>query len=141
MMVSSDTSDLSILTASNMEDESKYGQMAPYYENLFRPLPRSEHDEFLDRFWFWGFPAFMAGAGMCATNWFLRRPMLSGIQRHIIAMSGAAVFGEGFRRFTGYYSSERDAALRHYIMLHPEDFPEPERRKYRDVLETWTPVR
>ncbi|KAH9374119.1 hypothetical protein HPB48_005388 [Haemaphysalis longicornis] len=125
-------SDLSILTASNMEGESKYGQMAPYYENLFRPLPRTEHDEFLDRFWFWGFPGFSFGVAMCVGNWFMRKPVLSGIQKHIFAMAVGVAFGEGFRRFTGYLSSERDASVRHYIMLHPEDFPEPGKTRWAD---------
>ena len=39
------------------------------------------------------------------------------------------------------YLAERDAVLRHYIELHPEDFPVPERKKYADVIEPWIPIR
>lgn len=39
------------------------------------------------------------------------------------------------------YLSERDAVLRNYIELHPEDFPVPERKKYAEVIEPWIPIR
>lgn len=61
----------------------------------------------------------------------------------------------------GYYA-EKDAVLRHYIELHPDDFPRPGecgvvqkflqsnsfiffkftvRMKYKEVLEEWIPIR
>uniref|UniRef100_A0A023FR02 Putative mitochondrial electron transport nadh to ubiquinone n=1 Tax=Amblyomma cajennense TaxID=34607 RepID=A0A023FR02_AMBCJ len=124
-----------------MEGETKYGQLSPYYENLFRPLPENEHAVFMKRFWYWAVPAVLGGIAACASNRFLRKPTFSGLQKHISCMILGGAAGAGFLRFLEYRSQERDAALRHYVMLHPEDFPEPERKKYRDVLETWLPIR
>uniref|UniRef100_A0A6M2E2G8 Putative mitochondrial electron transport nadh to ubiquinone n=1 Tax=Amblyomma tuberculatum TaxID=48802 RepID=A0A6M2E2G8_9ACAR len=124
-----------------MEGEAKYGQLPPYYENLFRPQQENEHEVFMTRFWYWGVPAVLGGIAACLSNRYLMKPVFSGLQKHISSMILCGAGGAGFHRFSEYQSQERDAALRHYIMLHPEDFPEPERRKYRDVLETWLPIR
>uniref|UniRef100_A0A023FYJ3 Putative mitochondrial electron transport nadh to ubiquinone n=1 Tax=Amblyomma parvum TaxID=251391 RepID=A0A023FYJ3_AMBPA len=124
-----------------MEGESKYGQLSPYYENLFRPLPENKHDVFMTRFWYWGAPAVFAGISACFANKLMGKPPFSGLQKHISFVILGGVLGAGYLRFLENRSQERDAALRHYIMLHPEDFPEPERKKYRDVLETWLPIR
>ncbi|KAJ9578410.1 hypothetical protein L9F63_005368 [Diploptera punctata] len=70
-----------------------------------------------------------------------RRPLLSGVQQYAI--------GAGLGGGLGYYIdqkrnrnlAERDAILRHYLEMHPEDFPEPERKKYADVLNPWVPIR
>lgn len=46
-----------------------------------------------------------------------------GIQKHIAFSAAAAYVGnviDGWRR--DYYA-EKDAVLRHYVALHPEDFP------------------
>ncbi|KAG4079497.1 hypothetical protein HA402_005194 [Bradysia odoriphaga] len=78
---------------------------------------------------------------MCFANFGTRRPLLSGIQKHILA---AGVFALGSRIIDGWrrdYYAERDASYRHYISLHPEDFPMPERKKFAEVLEEWVPIR
>ncbi|KAH8025403.1 hypothetical protein HPB51_007715 [Rhipicephalus microplus] len=64
-----------------------------------------------------------------------------GIQKHIFGAALYVALGESAMRYADHRSMERDAILRRYILLHPEDFPEPERKKYRDVLEPWIPVR
>lgn len=74
-----------------------------------------------------------------------------------------------YRRYRDNYLAERDATLRHYIELHPEDFPPPGNKieknlcaavnktvililfflfcsiavrvKYADVMEEWVPIR
>ncbi|KAH8385553.1 NADH dehydrogenase [ubiquinone] 1 subunit C2 [Drosophila serrata] len=84
----------------------------------------------------------LAGVGVaCFVNWGFRRPVFSGIQKHIAF--AAIGFGAGtyFDQKRSEYLAKRDAVLRHYIELHPEDFPVTDRKKYGDVLESWVPVR
>jgi len=38
-------------------------------------------------------------------------------------------------------AAEEEAMMKHYILTHPEHFPEPKKVKYLDKLEPWTPVR
>lgn len=47
---------------------------------------------------------------------------LSGIQKHLIATSAGLVIGKVVDGWRNDYLAERDAVLRHYIELHPEDF-------------------
>ncbi|EEC03121.1 NADH dehydrogenase [ubiquinone] 1 subunit C2 [Ixodes scapularis] len=125
----------------NADLTGRYGELPPYYANLFRPTRDEEHRSITTKLWYWGFPAFIGIGTICVVNLSTRRPALSGIQKHLIAASIGAVTGEGLRRYFMYSARERDALLRHYILLHPEDFPEPERKKYADVFEPWLPVR
>ncbi|XP_063236004.1 NADH dehydrogenase [ubiquinone] 1 subunit C2 [Bacillus rossius redtenbacheri] len=70
-----------------------------------------------------------------------RRPLLSGIQLHVAlttVFSGACVFVD---RKRDDWHAERDAMMCHYIELHPEDFSDPERRKYGQLFLPWIPVR
>lgn len=50
-------------------------------------------------------------------------------------------FAKYFDDRQGQTEADRDAALRHYIQLHPDDFPPFERKKLKDVLENWAPLR
>ncbi|KAH8023677.1 hypothetical protein HPB51_015173 [Rhipicephalus microplus] len=119
----------------------KYGTLPPYYEKLFTPEPFNEHRLFMRRFYFWGFPGLAGVLSACIANYFMRKPAFSGIQKHIFGAALYVALGESAMRYADHRSMERDAVLRRYILLHPEDFPEPERKKYRDVLEPWIPVR
>ena len=51
--------------------------------------------------------------------------------------------GERFRSAVLDYKAEELATVKHYIMLHPERFPEPEHMKYGDkrVFYPWMPNR
>ncbi|CAH1996283.1 unnamed protein product [Acanthoscelides obtectus] len=79
--------------------------------------------------------------GVLIANWATRRPVMSGIQKHIIATVGMAGVGKVLDDYRTQNLAERDAVFRHYIQLHPEDFPPYERVKYKDVLEKWYPIR
>ncbi|KAF6211126.1 hypothetical protein GE061_014244 [Apolygus lucorum] len=70
-----------------------------------------------------------------------RRPVLSGIQLHILCGVGVAAVAQFFQIRRDNYNMDRDAVFRHYIELHPEDFPPPTRVKVGDVFKTWSPVR
>ncbi|KAH8378034.1 hypothetical protein KR093_008532 [Drosophila rubida] len=84
----------------------------------------------------------VAGFGVVMfANWGFRKPVFAGIQKHIaFALIGGAA-GTFFDGKRNEYAAKRDAVLRHYIELHPDDFPKTDRKKYSDVLESWVPVR
>lgn len=74
-------------------------------------------------------------------NFFQRKPVLSGIQRHIAFVAlGIPVGIFADQKLDDRYA-RRDAMLINYIKTHPEDFPVEERIKYRDVLDSWCPRR
>ncbi|EFX69421.1 hypothetical protein DAPPUDRAFT_329128 [Daphnia pulex] len=82
------------------------------------------------------------GFGMAlAMNYFQRRPMMSGIQRHIALVAIGVPIGMYADRLNENRLARRDAILIHYIRNHPEDFPVTERVKYKDVLDKWLPRR
>nr|CAH7729246.1 unnamed protein product [Callosobruchus chinensis] len=74
-------------------------------------------------------------------NWASKRPVMSGIQKHIAATLGLGAIGKFMDDYRDKNFAERDAVYRHYIQLHPEDFPPFERVKYKDLLEPWYPIR
>ncbi|CAD7079657.1 unnamed protein product [Hermetia illucens] len=78
---------------------------------------------------------------VCYINWATRRPVFSGVQRHAAAVLGGAALGVFIDKKRNDYLAERDAVLRHYVELHPEDFPTPERKKIGETLEAWAPIR
>ncbi|CAO1434853.1 unnamed protein product [Diamesa serratosioi] len=78
---------------------------------------------------------------MCFVNYGTRRPIFSGVQKHMLAATLGVVGGKTVDGWRNEHLAERDAVLRHYIQLHPEDFPDPERKKFSDLLIRWNPVR
>merc|ERR1711946_50786 len=89
-------------------------------------------------------PSFFSGFGFSLAlfyNLLQRRPVLSGIQKHIALAALGVPIGLYAERKVDERSARRDAALIQYIKLHPESFPETERVKYKDVLQPWIPLR
>ncbi|XP_028034300.1 NADH dehydrogenase [ubiquinone] 1 subunit C2 [Bombyx mandarina] len=83
---------------------------------------------------------FGIGTGMFL-NFQTKRPVFSGIQKHIIATGGWVSILSYVQHKRNEYLAEKDAVYRHYIELHPDDFPVPERKKIGDLFEPWIPVR
>ncbi|XP_070552212.1 NADH dehydrogenase [ubiquinone] 1 subunit C2-like isoform X2 [Ptychodera flava] len=54
-----------------------------------------------------------------------RRPIISGLHRHIVAVAIGAALGYGMRRLEMRHWAERDWYIDDYINKHPQDFPEP----------------
>lgn len=50
---------------------------------------------------------------------------LSGIQKHVVAAVGLGALALTMDKWRTQYFAEKDATLRHYVELHPEDFPTP----------------
>ncbi|TMW49213.1 hypothetical protein DOY81_005695 [Sarcophaga bullata] len=83
-----------------------------------------------------------AGFGLALVlNWGFRRPLFSGIQKHIAFAVAGGVIGKYIDGKRNEALATRDAILRNYVELHPEDFPAVERKKFADVLERWVPIR
>jgi len=77
----------------------------------------------------------------CVLNFGFRKPVFSGIQKHLgFSMLGTAL-GCYYDKARNEYLARRDAVLRHYVELHPDDFPSVRRKKYAEILEPWTPIR
>lgn len=74
-------------------------------------------------------------------NVFAKKPPFAGIQRHLVLGAAGWMAGLYINQWIASNSAERDAVLKHYIQLHPEDFPVPERKKYSEVLQPWNPLR
>lgn len=86
-----------------------------------------------------GFAIAGFGTGI-VSNYYARRPYYAGIQRHIGLGIVGLMFGIYVDKYLEKRWSERDAIIRHYIELHPEDFQE-NRRKYKEVFDEWYPMR
>ncbi|KPI96803.1 NADH dehydrogenase [ubiquinone] 1 subunit C2 [Papilio xuthus] len=96
---------------------------------------------FLNQIWPYviGVP-FGIGSGIMM-NFGTRRPIFSGIQKHILGVAGWCALLNYVQNKRNEYFAEKDAVYRHYVELHPEDFPIPERKKLADVFEPWVPIR
>merc|ERR1712241_1650655 len=111
-----------------LEPPGKYGQ----------PPEKIQH-----RF---GFPIVGAAAGsfLVATSNILRRvPTKSNVVGYAAMTIFGIYLGEKSRLWNLNYRAEELATIKHYIMLHPEKFPEPEHMKYGDkrVFYPWFPNR
>ncbi|XP_072939050.1 NADH dehydrogenase [ubiquinone] 1 subunit C2 [Epargyreus clarus] len=96
---------------------------------------------FLNKYW-----PYILGVpfGICSgimVNFGTRRPVFSGIQKHMLGVVVWTLALNYAQQKRDDYFAEKDAVYRHYIELHPEDFPTPERRKIADILEPWVPIR
>uniref|UniRef100_R4WTL5 NADH dehydrogenase [ubiquinone] 1 subunit C2 n=1 Tax=Riptortus pedestris TaxID=329032 RepID=R4WTL5_RIPPE len=90
------------------------------------------------------FPMFAGVLGfsaVVASRYASRRPLFSGIQHHILSTSIAGVLATIAQQKYQSHNAEKDAIYRHYIELHPEDFPIPERKKIGEIFPKFTPVR
>ncbi|XP_022814984.1 NADH dehydrogenase [ubiquinone] 1 subunit C2 [Spodoptera litura] len=74
-------------------------------------------------------------------NFQTRRPIFSGIQKHILLTAGLMTAFIYMQKHRDNYFAEKDAVLRHYLELHPDEFEEPPRKKIADIFEPWVPVR
>ncbi|XP_012541228.1 uncharacterized protein LOC105839456 [Monomorium pharaonis] len=74
-------------------------------------------------------------------NAYIGKPFYARIQRHAAFMAVGYLASQVIKKLVDDFQAERDTRLRDYIIRHPELFPEPERVKYSQVLENWTPIR
>ncbi|XP_066146615.1 NADH dehydrogenase [ubiquinone] 1 subunit C2 [Euwallacea fornicatus] len=85
-----------------------------------------------------GMTGFLAVIGL---NYSSKRPIFSGIQKHVLGTVIGVAVGLYIQKKAAESAAERDAIFRHYVQLHPDDFPPYERKLYKDVFQPWVPIR
>ncbi|KAJ2946812.1 hypothetical protein O0L34_g16136 [Tuta absoluta] len=96
---------------------------------------------FLNQYWPEIMGVFFGISSGCAVNFTTRRPVFSGIQKHVVMTALWVPLLQFAQNKRNAYYAERDAVFRHYIELHPEDFSEKKRQKIADLFEPWVPIR
>ena len=91
-----------------------------------------EKASIVDFFWYPMLGATGGSLSSLAGNWRTNRPLYTAI--HITAFAGVAgwLTGVWFRNRLSQRNANEIAAIKHYVMLHPEKFPEPELKKFGD---------
>ncbi|CAH1104887.1 unnamed protein product [Psylliodes chrysocephalus] len=107
-------------------------------ELLSGPAPEPP---FLSKYWAPFACGVIGFSSVCLANYVTKRPVWSGLQKHVLLSAGLAGIGKVVDDYRNQYMADRDAVLRHYVELHPEDFPPFERKQYKDILESWIPIR
>ncbi len=72
------------------------------------------------------------GSLMPVSNLFFRRPLYSGLPVTAAMTVLGVMVGRWGRNYRAERHAEELAVIKHYIMTHPEKFPEPERKKFGD---------
>jgi len=70
-----------------------------------------------------------------------RLPLRTNMFGTLLVMPVFAFAGLGYRKWVDNQHQEEEAVVKHYILTHPERFPEPKKVKYIDHIEAWRPVR
>ncbi|RZF48249.1 hypothetical protein LSTR_LSTR006216 [Laodelphax striatellus] len=84
---------------------------------------------------------FIFGFGSVCYDFFKNKPLSAGFLKHVAFIAGGAYAGQFLYERKQRYHMDRDAAYRHYIDLHPEDFPAAKRVLLKDMLKPWVPCR
>ncbi|XP_046355125.2 NADH dehydrogenase [ubiquinone] 1 subunit C2-like [Haliotis rufescens] len=79
--------------------------------------------------------------GACILNLTARKPMMTGIYKHAVLGVGGFYLGTAIDTWNNNKRREKLLILEDYVKQHPEDFPELEPKKYKDLLVPWSPVR
>ncbi|XP_006077453.1 NADH dehydrogenase [ubiquinone] 1 subunit C2 [Bubalus bubalis] len=89
--------------------------------------------------------AFVGFLGYCSgliDNAIRRRPVLSaGLHRQLLYITSFVFVGYYLLKRQDYMYAVRDHDMFSYIKSHPEDFPEKDKKTYREVFEEFHPVR
>jgi len=102
-------------------------------------MPNSRESILTKYYYETGF-AMMLGSIPVFQNYYSRRPLYTGIQRHFAWAALGAVLGYYANQSLERKWTKRDAIIKHYIELHPEDFVE-NKKKYKEMFEEWYPIR
>ncbi|XP_018012995.1 uncharacterized protein LOC108670056 [Hyalella azteca] len=96
---------------------------------------------FVGQYWYQASCTVLGFGVACLHNFIRKRPVFAGLPRH--AAFTLIGFGAGtwINNFIKRRSAERDYFYYQYMCDHPEDFPLIERKKFKDVMKHWTPVR
>lgn len=70
-----------------------------------------------------------------------RRPLFSRVYIYPLAAALGFAVGRVLSDINEKRIADRELAIWEYVRRHPEDFPEIAPKKYKDVLQTWHPIR
>ncbi|XP_048216428.1 NADH dehydrogenase [ubiquinone] 1 subunit C2 [Perognathus longimembris pacificus] len=88
------------------------------------------------------FSGFMGYGAALLDNALRQRPVLkSGLHRQLLYVTSFFFAGYYLLRRQEYIVAVRDHDMFAYIKSHPGDFPVKEKKRYREVLEEFYPVR
>ncbi|XP_023336353.1 uncharacterized protein LOC111707474 [Eurytemora carolleeae] len=76
-------------------------------------------------------------ATIAISNFVYRLPIKTNMGAAILATPIAFGCGLLVKRWRENINRENMATMKHYILTHPERFPEPKRTKYIDLIEPW----
>ncbi|KAF2351532.1 NADH:ubiquinone oxidoreductase subunit b14.5b [Trinorchestia longiramus] len=110
-------------------------------KDYFDPKSPRPNRSLIGQYWYMGSMTAVFAFAPAIQNYALRRPFFSGIQKHIAMAIVGMGFGYWVDKMTRKRSAERDYFYYQYMCDHPEDFPLIERKKFRDVMEPWHPIR
>ncbi len=68
------------------------------------------------------------------TNWIARRPLWAGLQVTAALTLGGFLGGRWYGNYRASRNAEEVAVMKHYIMTHPDKFPQPERKTFGDKV-------
>ena len=90
-------------------------------------------------FWYPGLGGFLGGAANICQNYIGKRPAHLSMHVTIFGAVAGWVAGVWLRDRLSKKNATEIAVLKHYMMLHPEKFPEPEKKKFgdREVFLEW----
>ena len=102
-----------------------------------------EKEGLWDRSMWPGLGVLIGFGGSCIHNITKRRPMMGNALQLAAYVAVFGLIGEKAREWGKKKNAEDIAMVKHYIMLHPERFPEPERVKIGDkrVFYNWPALR
>lgn len=80
-------------------------------------------------------------ASAAFSNYGSGRPIVSRFPLYAIYGTLGFIGFHFFEQWSARRHIARDVYLMDYVRLHPEDFPELEKKQFKDVLQTWYPRR
>jgi len=98
-----------------------------------------ERTPIIGQFWYPALAATLIGAGNLVRNAAHRRPYHTAMHMTVFGAVGGWLLGVWFRNRLSQKNGTEIQVLKHYMMLHPEKFPEPEKKKFgdREVFLEW----
>jgi hypothetical protein len=83
-------------------------------------------------FWYPGLFAALGGGGNLMRNWMVKRPQHAAVHITVFGATLGWLGGVWWRNRISQKNANDVATIKHYLMLHPEKFPEPEKKKFGD---------
>lgn len=126
--------------------DKQWAEVDPKVQWAIDLLEKPEGYEPNDLFGYYTAPLIGTLIGL-STNLFRNRqerlPLRAGLPITVALTAAGFYFGTYVRDRNIKKTADKLDVARHYIMTHPELFPEPERKKYGDknVLYAWEPTR